>query len=100
MHEGMTRVDEAPAPGPRDPQRPELSEELVALLTGRLDVRSGSGELSPATTFESLGLDSLSLMELVLAAEEEFGMVLPETALDLSPASTLGEAAEAFEHAR
>ncbi|WP_030559870.1 acyl carrier protein [Streptomyces aureocirculatus] len=91
----MTHVDE---PLAQTPQRPELSEELVALLTGHLNVKAGPDELSPATTFESLGLDSLSLMELVLAAEEEFGIVLPETALDLRLASTLGEADEAFEH--
>ncbi|MFI1680456.1 acyl carrier protein [Streptomyces sp. NPDC020607] len=91
----MTQMDE---PSTLSPQQPELSAELVALLTDRLDVQAGSGQLSPATTFESLGLDSLWLMELVVAAEEEFGIVLPENALDLRPSSTLGEAAAAFEH--
>ncbi|MES4887531.1 acyl carrier protein [Streptomyces sp. NPDC096012] len=77
-----------------------LPEELVALLIGHLDVRADAGEFSGRTTFESLGLDSLSLMELVVAAEEEYGIVLPENALDLRPSSTLGDAARAFEHAR
>ncbi|MEU1028296.1 phosphopantetheine-binding protein [Streptomyces mirabilis] len=76
-----------------------LPEELVALLTGHLNVKADVDELSDRTTFESLGLDSLSLMELVVAAEEEYGIVLPENALDLRPSSTLGEAARAFEHA-
>ncbi|MEU5899416.1 MULTISPECIES: acyl carrier protein [Streptomyces] len=91
----MTRIDE---PSARSAQQSELPAELVALLTDRLDVEVGSDQLSPSTTFESLGLDSLWLMELVVAAEEEFGIVLPEDALDLRPASTLGEAAAAFEH--
>lgn len=77
-----------------------LPEELVALLTGHLNVKADAGEFSGRTTFESLGLDSLSLMEFVVAAEEEYGIVLPENALDLRPSSTLGEAARAFEHAR
>ncbi|MFH8485198.1 acyl carrier protein [Streptomyces longisporoflavus] len=77
-----------------------LPEELVALLTGHLGVKADAGGFCGRTTFESLGLDSLSLMELVVAAEEEYGIVLPENALDLRPSSTLGEAARAFEHAR
>ncbi|MFJ9381400.1 acyl carrier protein [Streptomyces sp. NPDC101455] len=77
----------------------QLPERLVALLTGLLDVKVEPGELSPDTTFESLGMDSLSLMELVVAAEEEFGIVLPEDTLDLSPSSTLADAARTFEHA-
>ncbi|XES00266.1 acyl carrier protein [Streptomyces sp. S1D4-11] len=55
--------------------------------------------MTAATTFESLGMDSLSLMELVVAADQEFGIILAEGDLDLFPASTLGDAARAFEHA-
>jgi acyl carrier protein len=77
-----------------------LPEELVALLTGYFNVKADAGELVGTTTFASLGLDSLSLMELVVAAEEEYGIVLPEDALDLRLSSTLGEVARAFEHAR
>ncbi|SOD88754.1 acyl carrier protein [Streptomyces sp. Ag109_G2-15] len=76
-----------------------LPERLVALLTGHFDVEVAPEQLTAATTFESLGMDSLSLMELVVAAEQEFGIVLAEGELDLFPASTLGDAARAFEHA-
>jgi acyl carrier protein len=79
--------------------RPELPEHLVALVTGHLGVLVEPEQLTAQTTFESLGMDSLSLMELVVAAEEEFGIVLPEDAVELSPSATLGEAARAFEHA-
>ncbi|MEV0528595.1 acyl carrier protein [Streptomyces sp. NPDC050439] len=83
-----------------DAAQSALPKELVALLTGHLDVKADASELTGATTFESLNLDSLSLMELVVAAEEEYRIVLPENSLDLRPSSTLGEAAKAFAHAR
>ncbi|WP_327433090.1 acyl carrier protein [Streptomyces sp. NBC_01236] len=76
-----------------------LPERLVTLLTAHLDVEVAPEQLTAATTFESLGMDSMSLMELVVAAEQEFGIVLAEGELDLFPASTLGEAARAFDHA-
>ncbi|MBX9397274.1 acyl carrier protein [Streptomyces sp. TRM72054] len=76
--------------------RTELPEPLVALLVHHLDVPVSRSRVTSEATFESLGMDSLALRELVVAAEEEFGVVLPDAALDLSPASTLGEAARAF----
>ncbi|MER7000667.1 acyl carrier protein [Streptomyces sp. NPDC000410] len=76
-----------------------LPERLVVLLTGHLDAEVAPEQLTIATTFESLGMDSPSLMELVVAAEQEFGIVLAEGELDLCPASTLGDAARAFDHA-
>ncbi|MCA6091848.1 acyl carrier protein [Streptomyces sp. SCA3-4] len=87
----------------QDAEQPDteraLPERLVALLTGHLDVEVAPEQLTVETTFESLGMDSLSLMELVVAAEQEFGIVLAEGELDLFPDTTLGEAARAFEHA-
>lgn len=77
--------------------RSALPERLLTLLIDHLDIKADPGQLTAATTFESLGMDSLSLMELVVAAEEEFGIVLPENALDLSATSTLGDAARPFE---
>ena len=77
-----------------------LPEELVTLLTDHLGVKAAPESLTPSASFESLAVDSLALMELVVSAEEEFGIVLPEETLDLSPASTLAEAARAFDEAR
>ncbi|WP_282792277.1 acyl carrier protein [Streptomyces sp. CC224B] len=78
------------------PAQPVLPAELLALLTEHLDVEAGVHDLSPERTLESLGMNSMSLMELVVAAEQEFGIVLPEDVLELSPSSTLGDAARAF----
>ncbi|ATL32213.1 acyl carrier protein [Streptomyces formicae] len=79
--------------------QPELSERFVTLLTSILDREPEPGELSPHTTFESLDMDSLYLMELVVAAEQEFGIVLPDDAMDLSPSSTLADATRVFQRA-
>jgi acyl carrier protein len=73
-----------------------LPEPLVALLTEHLSDTSDRELLRPTATFDSLGMDSLALMELVVAAEERFGIVLPEAALDLAPSATLADAARAF----
>ncbi|MER5782579.1 acyl carrier protein [Streptomyces mobaraensis] len=90
--------DADPDAGVRETGR-ALPEPLVTLLTDHLDVEVTPEQLTAETTFESLGMDSLSLMELVVAAEQELGIVLPEGELDLFPDSTLGDAARAFEHA-
>ncbi|MFW6695354.1 acyl carrier protein [Streptomyces sp. MAR4 CNX-425] len=80
-------------------EQPALPDVLVTLLTRHVKVPVRPEELSTATTFEDLGMDSLSLMELVVAAEEVFGVVLSEETLDLSPSATLGEAARGFHDA-
>jgi acyl carrier protein len=38
------------------------------------------GEVSPDSTMEDLGLDSLGLVEIVFAIEEEFGVSVPYNA--------------------
>ncbi|GGQ52386.1 hypothetical protein GCM10010145_22250 [Streptomyces ruber] len=76
-----------------------LPENLITLLTDHLKVSMPTEQLSPTTTLEDLDIDSLALMELVVAAEETFGIVLPDDLLDLSPSSTLGDAARVFHEA-
>ncbi|MFE0042984.1 acyl carrier protein [Streptomyces albireticuli] len=76
-----------------------LPENFIALLTDHLRIPVPADGLSAATTLESLDIDSLALMELVVAAEDVLGIVLPDSALDLSPAATLGEAAKVFDEA-
>ncbi|MFC5722019.1 acyl carrier protein [Streptomyces gamaensis] len=79
--------------------RPALPENFIALLTEHLGIPVPAEELSAEATLESLNMDSLALMELVVTAEEAFGIVLPDSALDLSPSATLGEAAKVFDEA-
>ncbi|OKK15674.1 acyl carrier protein [Streptomyces sp. CB00455] len=77
-----------------------LPEQLVALVNEQLGGEAQARQLTPDLTFESLGMDSLALMELVVAAEERFGIVPSEEAMDLAPSATLAAAARAFADAR
>lgn len=55
--------------------------------------------LRPSATFDDLGLDSLGLMELAVALEDRTGVEMADQLADLTPASTLSEAARAIERA-
>jgi acyl carrier protein len=68
----------------------EILDELKAILVARLrfDARRAA-EVEPATTLPkgvdgSIGLDSLDFIELSMAIEERFGIVMDE-AQDLAP---------------
>jgi acyl carrier protein len=56
--------------------------------------------IRPEATLESLGLDSLSLMEFVFAVEDRFSVRIPEDQLDPRRAGiTLEDLADALEDA-
>ncbi len=78
---------------------PALPERLVALLIDHLDPGVSPQDLTPQTTFESLGADSLFLMGLVVAADREFGVLLTGENIHLSAASTLGDVARVLDRA-
>ncbi|QNP68958.1 acyl carrier protein [Streptomyces roseirectus] len=52
-------------------------------------------EISPDQTFDDLELDSLAMVELSLAAQEEFGVPVDDE--DISPQDTVSRAAEVIE---
>ncbi len=60
--------------------------DRVVKILKEMDVAEGV-ELTPETTFEELGLDSLSVVEITMSCEDEFGI---EIDTDSNPA-TLGE---------
>ncbi len=53
---------------------------IAAVLTDKFNVEAA--RVSPQTTLESLGLDSLALMEFVFAVEDRFVVRIPEERLD------------------
>ncbi|MEV7089666.1 acyl carrier protein [Streptomyces sp. NPDC093085] len=63
---------------------------LVSLLTSTFGLDAGT--ITPASTLSGLELDSLALVELSVAAQEEFGIPIDDS--DLGPESTVGQAAE------
>ncbi|MGH2738945.1 MAG: acyl carrier protein [Actinomycetota bacterium] len=40
------------------------------------------GKIAPEATFETMGLDSLDVVSLVMALEDRLGVEIPETAFD------------------
>jgi acyl carrier protein len=53
-------------------------DEVVQLIHEKFGVEPGV--LAPATTLTEFGLDSLTLVELIFAIEEHFGIQIPDHA--------------------
>ena len=51
-----------------------MFEKIKAYLASQLDI--SADEISRETTFESLGIDSLDMVEMVMELEEELGVEL------------------------
>ncbi|MEP7139424.1 MAG: acyl carrier protein [Caldimonas sp.] len=58
----------------------ELFDDIVRILRDKFQVTAA--DLRPDTTLESLGLDSLTLMEFVFAVEDQYSVRVPEDKLD------------------
>jgi len=72
-----------------------MSDDILTKITGiiaeQLDVETG--EIAPEKSFtDDLGADSLAIVELVLALEEEFGIKIPDDRVD--SIKTVGDAVE------
>ncbi len=59
---------------------PSTFEAIAAILAGQFHVDAAL--LQPETALETLGLDSLALMEFVFAVEDRFDVRIPEERLD------------------
>ncbi len=58
----------------------ELFKDIVGILRDKFEVDTAT--LRPDTTLETLGLDSLTLMEFVFAVEDQYSVRVPEDKLD------------------
>jgi acyl carrier protein len=64
-------------------------EKITGIIAEQLDVEIS--EVSPEKSFtDDLGADSLAIVELVLALEEEFGIKIPDDKVD--SIKTVGDA--------
>ena len=71
-------------------------EQLQALLVQRFD--ADAARITPDVAVTDMGLDSLTLMEFIFAAEDHFALRLPEEKLDPRQAGlTLAEVAAAID---
>ena len=66
-----------------------MYEKLVSFAAKQLEL--DASEITPDSTFESLGIDSLDIMELVMDLESELGI---ELELEDQKIATFGELAE------
>jgi len=53
-------------------------EDLKGILTGRIGVDAADIPDDTSTTFESVGLDSLAIMEIQLEVEQRYGFEVAE----------------------
>jgi len=66
-----------------------IIEKITGIIAEQLDVPPS--EVSPEKSFtDDLGADSLAIVELVLALEEEFGIKIPDDKVD--SIKTVGDA--------
>ena len=80
-----------------DPLADETGARLRAILAEHAMVELG--EVMPSSTLESLGMDSLGLMESIFAIEEAFDISVPfnanvpgDSEFDISSVATMAEA--------
>ena len=67
----------------------EITTRVTALVVDHLGV--DAGDVTPTASFiDDLGADSLDIVELVMAFEEEFGVEIPDDAAE--KISTVGDA--------
>lgn len=76
--------------------RTEVFNKLAETVADTMNV--DVAELAPETTFESLSADSLDLIELVTALEEDFDTTIDDD--DLASINTLGDAVDLVVDAR
>ena len=71
-------------------------EQLKEILVKRFDAEAS--RIVPDAAIADIGLDSLTLMEFIFAAEDHFALRLPEDKLDPRQSGlTLGEVAQAID---
>lgn len=72
----------------------EVFEKVKGIIAEQLGV--DEGEISPSTSFvDDLGADSLDIVELVMALEEEFGLEISDE--EAEKIGTVGEAVRYIE---
>ncbi len=72
-------------------ERPDIEKKLVELLVDELGIESESITMD-ATFEEDLDVDSLGVVELLMALEDTFGVKIPDE--EAEAISTVGEAVD------
>ncbi len=64
-------------------------EKIQSLLVKKFDLNAS--DIHTDSTLESLGLDSLSVIELLFDLEDEFGITIPDDASNRAKPNSVGE---------
>ena len=67
-------------------------EDLKRILVERAGLEESDVSEDPDATFEDMGLDSLSFIEIQMAMQEEYGVAVPEE--DANQVAAVGQAIE------
>lgn len=74
----------------------DISADVIALIQKRMPPE-GKRALEPADRLKDLGIDSLSVVELIFDLEEKFNIQIPYNANDTEPEfETVGEVIDAI----
>ena len=73
----------------------DITQDIIALIQKRMP--EGKKALDPADKLKDLGIDSLSVVELIFDLEEKFNIQIPYNANDTQPEfETVGEVIDAI----
>ena len=61
----------------------EITEKIISKINKKIG--DPSGEISLDSTFESVGFDSLDSIEIIVDAEDEFNIRIPDNRLTMFP---------------
>jgi acyl carrier protein len=67
-------------------------DDLKNILVNRIGLNEADVNSDPATTFDSMGLDSLAFVEIQLAMQQEYGFTIPDE--DAHSITNVGQAIE------
>ena len=67
----------------------DQSREIIEIIANYKGL--SIDEVTPARTFEDLGIDSLDAIDIVYEVEEKYGIDVPQDALDLNTAQTVAD---------
>lgn len=76
----------------------DINGEIIGIIAGYKELDAST--VTPESTFEELGIDSLDAIDIVYEIEEKFGVQVPQDALDLNTAQRVSDILAVVEQVR
>jgi acyl carrier protein len=71
-------------------EKPQVDEKLQGVLRSHLPEATQDGPLAPDSTLVDLGIDSLRLVEFIIALEDSFQIAIPDEEMLANNFNTVG----------